>query len=165
MALCANVARSACRGYASRMDHIEWLSATAKDDSSRVIGRRSGVSFRTIADQIERGRISAENVIAIAIGYDVHPVTALIDCDYLPAQYATKADPVAALREVSEDALAEEVLRRMKLVGDHTVFTTPIDELVDSSDDAEMTVANGVIAASAAELEVDSADDDRDETG
>lgn len=147
------------------MDHIEWLSATAKDDSSRVIGRRSGVSFRTIADQIERGRISAENVIAIAIGYDVYPVTALIDCDYLPAQYATKADPVAALREVSEDALAEEVLRRMKLVGDHTVFTTPIDELIASADDAEVATANGIIAASAAELEVDSADDDRDETG
>ncbi|MEB3023444.1 MULTISPECIES: hypothetical protein [Mycolicibacter] len=96
------------------MQHTEWLSATAKGDSRREIGRRSGISFRTIADQIDRGRISAENVIAIAIGYGQHPVTALVDCEYLPAHFAGTADPVAALREASVDELAEETLRRMK---------------------------------------------------
>lgn len=162
--------------YAAYMDHMEWLSATAKDDSSRAIGKRSGVSFRTIADQIDRGRISAENVIAIAIGYGRHPVTALIDCDYLPAQYATEADPVAALRKVSEDALADEVLRRLKLSGDHTALTTPIDELVGdqakSVNDGEVppptpTVAelNTLTDAAITELEINSVDDDRDETG
>ena len=116
------------------MDHIQWLKATTKGDSVRAIARTTKLPNRTLASQIERGRISAENVIAIAIGYGFHPVTSLIDCDYLPARFATTADPIAALREVSEDALAEEVLRRMKLVGDHTALTTPVDELVDDAE-------------------------------
>lgn len=163
--------------YAAYMDHMEWLSATAKDDSSRAIGKRSGVSFRTIADQIDRRRISAENVIAIAIGYGRHPVTALIDCDYLPAKYATEADPIAALRKVSEDALADEVLRRLKLAGDHTAFTTPVDELIADRESA--SPENGEVPATLTsteldaittdaaitELEVNGIDDDRDETG
>lgn len=86
-------------------------------------------AWRTIGDQRDRDRISAENVIAIAIGYGRHPVTALIDCGYLPARYATEADPIIALRKVSEDELAAEVLRRMKLAGDHVTLATPIDEL------------------------------------
>lgn len=157
------------------MDHIKWLSGAAKDDSSRVIGKRSGVSFRTIADQIDRGRISAENVIAIAIGYGVHPVTALVDCDYLPAKYATTADPVAALRKVSEDALADEVLRRMRLAGDHTALTTPIDELVAGRGQSELAndpevgptcpQLDALTDDAATELEVDGVDDDSDETG
>jgi hypothetical protein len=112
-----------------RMKHTHWLAATAGGDSPRAIGTRSGVPWRTVNDQIRRNNISAENVIAIAIGYGKHPVTALIDCGYLEARFATEADPIAALRQVSEDDLADEVLRRMKLVGDHTVLTTPIHEL------------------------------------
>lgn len=111
------------------MTHTEWVTKVTKGDSARGIGRTAGISFRTIADQIERGKISAENVIAVAIGYNAHPVTALVDTGYLPAEYLRSGDPVAALRLVSEDALAEEVLRRMRLVGDHTAFTTPVDDL------------------------------------
>lgn len=124
------------------MEHNEWVTQATKGDSARAIGKKAKVSFRTIYDQIERGRISAENVIAIAIGYGHHPVTALVDCGYLDAEYANTADPVAALRQVSEDDLADEVLRRMKLAGDHTALSTPLDELVEqraqSVDDSEM---------------------------
>lgn len=111
------------------MDHSKWLAETVGGDKDRTIGERSGVPWRTIGDQRDRDRISAENVIAIAIGYGRHPVTALIDCGYLPARYATEADPIIALRKVSEDELAAEVLRRMKLAGDHVTLATPIDEL------------------------------------
>ncbi|MDH6199249.1 lambda repressor-like predicted transcriptional regulator [Mycobacterium frederiksbergense] len=144
------------------MDHIEWIKATTKGDATRAIGRAANIPDRTVASQIDRGHISAENVIAIAIAYGVHPVTALIDCGYLPARYATTADPVAALRSVSEDDLADEVLRRMKLAGDHTVLTTPVDELL--SDNAKLGTASAVDAATAAsiaELKIDSGIDNR----
>jgi len=132
------------------MDHIEWLARITKGDSARGIGRTAGISFRTIADQIERGRISAENVIAVAIGYGAHPVTALVECGYIPANYAAEADPVAALRTVSEDDLAEEVLWRMKLVGDHCVLTAPIDELLADAVESGDTCESGADESPAA---------------
>lgn len=113
------------------MDHIRWLKAVTKDDSVRSIGRTADIPERTVASQVDRKEISAGNVIKIAMGYNHHPVTALIDCGYLPAKYATAADPVAALRKVSEEELADEVLRRMNLAGDHRMLTMPLDELLE----------------------------------
>lgn len=115
------------------MKHTEWVARVTKGESVRGIGRVAQIPFRTISDQLDRHRLSAENVIAIALGYGEHPVTALIDCGFLPPHFANEADPIAALRKVSEEALAEEVLYRMKLAGDHTVLTTPIDELLGQS--------------------------------
>lgn len=111
------------------MEHSEWLHATTNGDSAREIGRRTGISFRTITSQITRNNISAENVIEIAAEYGRHPVRALVDCGYLGASYATTTDPATALRMVSEEDLADEVLRRMKLDGEHEAFTTPVSDL------------------------------------
>lgn len=111
------------------MDHIEWLTQTTRSDSEREIGRHSGVAFRTINSQVKRGRLSAEVVINVAQGYGKSPVRALVDTDFIDEQWVEGIDPEAALRSVSEDDLADEVLRRMKLAGDHTTLDTPVDEL------------------------------------
>lgn len=110
------------------MKHSEWLIETTGNASPREVGRKAGISFRTVHDQSSRDRLSAENVIKISEAYGVHPVSALIDCDLLAAKWATTSDPVAAIRKVSDEQLADEVLRRMKL-GSHVEFETPINEL------------------------------------
>lgn len=111
------------------MEHTEWLTQITGNDSEREIGRRSGIAFRTINSQVKRGRLSAEVVIRVATGYGKSPVRALVDTDYLDEQWAETVDPITALRQVSEEDLADEVLRRMKLPGTHEEFDTPVDEL------------------------------------
>ncbi|WP_066584574.1 hypothetical protein [Corynebacterium provencense] len=111
------------------MEHSEWLAETTGGDSARTIAKKSGVPDRTVLNQTEKGKFSAENVIKIATGYGKSPVRALVDTDYLDEQWAETVDPITALRQVSEEDLADEVLRRMKLPGTHEEFDTPVDEL------------------------------------
>lgn len=111
------------------MNHRDWLAQTTRGDSERKIGRRSGVPFRTINNQANRGRISAVNVIRIAVAYGVHPVRALADTGYLAPEHAVEVDPDTALHLASAEALAAEVLRRMRSPEARPPATTPIDEL------------------------------------
>ncbi|MGV0340340.1 helix-turn-helix domain-containing protein [Corynebacterium parakroppenstedtii] len=111
------------------MKHDQWLHQIT-DDSVRSAAKKIDVAPRTLATQLEKGRISPENVIAIAVAYGHHPVGALVDTGYLDAKWAEQVDPARALRTVTEDDLADEVLRRMKLgVERDGPLDTPIDEL------------------------------------
>lgn len=142
------------------MNHTEWLKQVTKSASMREVSRRSGVAERTVASQIERNKFSAGNVIRIAVGFDAHPVTALVDCGYIDPEDAKAADPLAAIRKVTDDELADEVLRRLRLAGDHTALTTPIDELVEergaaeSTNDAEVGAADPEVDAAAGVAEL-----------
>ncbi|WP_296103787.1 helix-turn-helix transcriptional regulator [uncultured Corynebacterium sp.] len=111
------------------MKHDQWLHQIT-DDSVRSAAKKIDVAPRTLATQLEKGRISPENVIAIAVAYGHHPVGALVDTGYLDAKWAEQVDPARALRTVTEDDLADEVLRRMKLgVERNGSLDTPVDEL------------------------------------
>lgn len=111
------------------MEHIEWLDRTLGNDSRRHAASLIGMPTRTFATQVKKGVLPAETVIAVSIAYDIHPVRALVDTGYLDEQWAQAVDPATALRQVSEDDLADEVLRRMKLPGSHKVFQTPVSDL------------------------------------
>ncbi|WP_333618128.1 hypothetical protein [Dietzia sp.] len=111
------------------MRHSEWLERTTGGASPRAVGRATGISFRTVTDQTARESLAAENVIKIADAYGAHPVRALVDCGYLAADYAVEIDPFTALSGVTDDDLAKEVLRRMKLSGDHRALSEPVDDL------------------------------------
>ena len=111
------------------MKHDQWLHQIT-DDSVRSAAKKIDVAPRTLATQLEKGRISPENVIAIAVAYGHHPVGALVDTGYLDEKWATQVDPARALHTVTEDDLADEVLRRMKLgVERDGPLDTPVDEL------------------------------------
>lgn len=116
-------------GYGVAMKHTEWLNQISKDGAVHAIAQRAKIVPRTFARQVERGEISAENVIAIAIAYGAHPVRALVDTSYLDEKYARTVDPMTALRSVTEDQLADEVLRRMKRGLKTDEFTTDINEV------------------------------------
>lgn len=111
------------------MKHTDWMNATTGNESVRSTALKAGLAQRTLANQIEKDRISAENVIAIAEAYNVHPVRALVDTEYLDEEYARTVDPVSAIRMVSEEQLANETLRRMKLGVKTDVLTTDINDL------------------------------------
>ena len=111
------------------MNNSEWLEKVTNNASVNAAANRAGIVQRTLSRQVERGEISAENVIAIAEAYDVHPVRALVDTEYLDEEYARTVDPVSAIRMVSEEQLANEVLYRMKLGLKTSALTTGIDDL------------------------------------
>ncbi|WP_123959746.1 hypothetical protein [Corynebacterium pseudopelargi] len=111
------------------MEHAQWMQQIT-EDSVRSAAKKIDVAPRTLATQLEKGRISPENVIAIAVAYDHHPVGALVDTGYLDAKWAEQVDPARALRSVTEKQLADEVLRRMELGVEHGgALDTPVDEL------------------------------------
>lgn len=112
------------------MNHSDWVEQISDGDAVNAVATKAGLVHRTFARQVERGHISAENVIAIAIAYEHHPVGALVDTGYLDAKWAEQVDPARALHTVTEDDLADEVLRRMKLgVERDGPLDTPVDEL------------------------------------
>lgn len=112
------------------MNHSDWVNEVSNGDAINAIATKAGIIHRTFARQVERGHISAENVLAIAVAYEIHPVGALVDTGYLDEEWARQVDPMHALRSVTEDQLAQEVLRRMKLgVERGGALDIPIDEL------------------------------------
>lgn len=111
------------------MNNSKWLEKVTNNASVNAAANRAGIVQRTLSRQVERGEISAENVIAIAIAYGAHPVRALVDTGYLDEKYARTVDPMTALRSVTEDQLADEVLRRMKRGLKTDEFTNDINEV------------------------------------
>ncbi len=104
----------AVSGSIQAMEHRAWLEKIT-DDSVLAISKSIGVANSTLVAQLNKQKISADNVVKIAEHYDLHPVGALIDTGYIHERWARTVDPVQALREVTEDQLAGEVLRRMKM--------------------------------------------------
>ncbi|MGX1738578.1 hypothetical protein ACWIB8_05315 [Corynebacterium flavescens] len=113
------------------MTHKTWFTETTSGDTVNAAATRAGLVQRTLDRQLGRDEISAENVIKIAIAYNAHPVRALVDTGYLDEKYARAVDPASAIRTVTEDELADEVLRRMKIGVKTDALTTPADELAE----------------------------------
>ena len=111
------------------MDHRAWFETATDNATVNAAAKTAGIVQRTLARQLERNQISAESVISIAEAYGLHPVGALVDTGFLSEKWATAIDPSRALREVDEETLADEVLRRMNIGAKTDVFTTPVDEL------------------------------------
>lgn len=111
------------------MKHTDWMNATTGNESVRATALKAGLAQRTLANQVEKERISPENVIAIAKTYNTHPVRALVDTGYLDEEYARQVDAASAIRMVTEEQLANEVLYRMKLGLKTSALTTGIDDL------------------------------------
>lgn len=110
------------------MEHTQWLEKMT-GDSVRATAKKIEIAPRTLATQLEKGSLSPENVIAIAVAYGHHPVGALVDTGYLGEKWAQQIDPARALRMVTEDDLADEVLRRMNIGKASGALGVPVDEL------------------------------------
>nr|DAT11452.1 MAG TPA: repressor protein [Caudoviricetes sp.] len=137
------LANSVNLGYDKRMNHKEWLEKTTVD-SVNAIAKKINVKQRTLAAQLDRDRLTPENVIKIAEHYGNHPVGALVETGYLSEKWASGIDPFLAVRKLTDEQILEEILRRLKLPGDHREFVTPIDELVEERQGKLRSVAGNV---------------------
>ena len=109
------------------MKNRDWIG-TITDDPLNEVARRAGIPQRTLYNQLDK-KISAENVIRIAVTYGRHPLRALIDTGHIDEAWAHVPDIEASIRIATEDQLADEVLRRMKLGVDLGPLDEPIDEV------------------------------------
>lgn len=112
------------------MDAKQWLQQVT-DDPLNEIARRSGIPQRTLYNQLDKRTLSAENIIRVAETYGRHPLRALIDTGHINAAWARMPDVEAALRLATDDQLADEILRRLKLASGESVFDEPVDQLAD----------------------------------
>lgn len=110
------------------MNPHEWLRSIT-DDGPNAIARRAAISERTLYSQLERGALSVPNILKVCRAYDSNPIRALIDWGHIDAAWASVPDVEAALRLASDEQLTDEVLRRLRIVRDHPLYDTPVDEL------------------------------------
>jgi hypothetical protein len=95
------------------MEIASWI-ASLTDDSARDIANKAGLPARTVQHQITNGKMSVENLLAISIAYNRHPLRTLIDFGIIDIAWANVPDISAALKMATDDQLTEEILRRLK---------------------------------------------------
>ena len=90
----------------------EWYARTTGGDSFNTAGKKSGVYPATISRAAAKGwKLSAETVIAIALGYGQNPVDALIACGFIPPMDGTHG---VTLEQATNRQLLDEIEKRMK---------------------------------------------------
>ena len=90
----------------------EWYARTTGGDSFNKVGRKSGRDPSAISKAAAKGwKLSAETVIAIALGYHQNPVDALIACGYIPPVNGTHG---ITLEQATNRQLLDEIEKRMK---------------------------------------------------
>lgn len=99
-----------------RNNHLEWLEAITRGDSSRRVAELADVSAATLGRQIRAGELKADMIIKIAEAYNESPVIALVDLGYMSAKWITEPGVVTALSRASDEELTDELLRRLNLL-------------------------------------------------
>lgn len=124
------------------MSHEEWLAQLVAGDSQRTVAGKVGVQQSKISRQLANGKLNPELVIALARAYEVSPVDALVDTNYLATADIEGAGIAEALGYATNRQLLDEVRRRSKpdavrllRGGDGTI--TPKGKQISSSNDPE----------------------------
>lgn len=111
------------------MELSQWLASVTDCATAQEIAAAADLPKRTVQHQISTGRMSLENKVLIGVAYGHHPLRTLIEWDIINPEWERIPDIDAALRLATEDQLADEVLRRMKIGVSSDAFTTPVDDL------------------------------------
>lgn len=111
------------------MELSQWLATITGSATAQEIAAAGNLPKRTVQHQISTGRMSLENKVLIGVAYGHHPLRTLIEWDIINPEWERIPDIDAALRLATEDQLADEVLRRMKIGVDSDALTTPVDDL------------------------------------
>lgn len=143
------------------MDLNTWIAEITGGASSQEIARSAGLPVRTVQHQLSTGRMSLENRILIGVAYGHHPLRTLIEWEVVNPEWERIPNIDAALRLATEEQLADEVLRRMKLGVNTETLTTPVDDLANKrrSNTNDDDVAAGLYAANRRKLEPEEGDD------
>ncbi len=95
------------------MKHDAWIRSLPGKPSITAAARAAGIQKTTLIRQLDRGTVSAENVIEIARAYDVSPVDALVTTGHLRADEVKIVGVSIALGHATNHDLLEEVNQRV----------------------------------------------------
>lgn len=117
------------------MHHDDDVSISPKDyfkartgDSIRAIAQRAGVTQSTLNRQlVGTTDLTVHTVVAICRAYDLELAPAFIACGFITEPEARTFNRSASLREVSEEELLKELLRRTAEGQASALLTDPID--------------------------------------
>ncbi|WEV67524.1 hypothetical protein OZX72_00475 [Bifidobacterium sp. ESL0769] len=91
---------------------IEWLKRITHNDSINKISRLSGIPYTTLYKRFQSNMLTTDEIIAIARGYHINPVEALVQNHVIDTDEATDVRGNNALRLSSISDIAKEIVRR-----------------------------------------------------
>lgn len=96
------------------MNAYQWIKNVAGNDTNREIARRSQLSDATLSRQISKNALTFDVVLAIARGYRVSVIAALVATGFISDAEASITSTETALQAAADEQLIEEVYRRIQ---------------------------------------------------
>lgn len=111
------------------MEYSKWLQSIT-DDSQEETAKKIKVSRRTLQNQLY-GQLKPETAIKIGEAYGLNPHVVLNKLGFVADHWLAELvdDRLAHAASLTEEELADEVLRRMLRGVETDALTTPVDEL------------------------------------
>lgn len=124
-----NVALRNMRWYDGDMstNEIEWILSVIGEDTQGAAADKAGIQRSTLARQWKTGKISPENIVAIACAYNVNPIDGLIAVGLITKEHTSQYGIRQALALASSEDIMNEIWNRIVATqGGDTVFTGPM---------------------------------------
>lgn len=115
------------------MEHGEWLKNLTRDTTNGA-AERAGITPTTLFRQVEKGRISAQNVIALAHAYGAKAGDQLLATGHITADDLDGIGVKEALARATNKEFLDEMERRLEM-GIGGVFTEPMSTVEDDRAD------------------------------
>ena len=107
----------------------DWLRSVTAGDSINKIAQLSGIPYATIYRRFDKGGLETDEIIAVARGYGINPVEALVKCGVVTEEEAAGVTGAEALKLCSIQDIAAEIVRRNTAGTDREAINSPIDEV------------------------------------
>lgn len=122
------------------MNFNQWLQTLPGSPTPTMAATKSGLASPTLIRHAERGRTTADNVIAIARSYGVSPVDALVDTGFLRPDEIdqSKVSARQALSDLGIDEALRTVVERVNgsgLFEEEFTVNDVMDDLAGRRDD------------------------------
>lgn len=102
-----------------------WFAALPGEPSVNEAAKRVGLIQSTLSRQIKSDTLAPENAVVIARAYKQSPVTALVAIGLISEREVKEAAGTAGIRDITDEALVSEVLRRIQTGDSHPALTEP----------------------------------------
>jgi transcriptional regulator with XRE-family HTH domain len=107
----------------------QWFTEVVGDRSEREVARRVGIIQATLSRQLRADTLSPEHTVAIARAYGASAVAGLVSIGLITDREVKEAAGLAGIRDITDEALADEIVRRIQENDSHPSLTEPIVEI------------------------------------
>ena len=91
---------------------MDWYNRVAREATVNSVATRAGVIQTTLRRQLMAGKLSADTVLAIARGYGVNVLDALVESGFITADEVRKYGQRPVLANATDAELAAEIMSR-----------------------------------------------------